>query len=153
MYDRKKRRAKAGEAESLGMALLDVAENVITGRTSIRVDRYNMEGDVVFSVPIRELGRPHIKRLQLRKLLGDRLYCDFLGELLLRRHVEKFLEYVCGKELYEVHVHSAVHEHFGAGTDMERAFFIFHVSKLSAVASAAINEALQCNESKSSSNP
>jgi len=110
------------------------------------------DGDMTFSVAVRELGFTDRDLDALKDMLQVRFYCDFIAETLLRRNVGHFMAHVAEQKWYELDVRLAAHQHYGVGIDQGRIFFIFHVSRLAEIANEEIHEVLKCQSQNKSWN-
>jgi len=113
------------------VTFLKMINAILTRRLELRLQPYpQVGGDLVFSVSLRDLGfaNPELKRLG--EMLGIRFYADVIGELIVRRNIETFLNHVSEENMYEVDAQLAVHQHYGVGITKGRVYFIFHVSRI-----------------------
>ena len=101
------------------------------------------DGDMMFSVSIRELGFANGDIDALKEMFRIRFYSDFIAETLLRRNVGHFMAMIAEEKWYELDVKLAAHQHYGVAIDRGRIFLIFHVSRLAEIANEEIHEVLK----------
>jgi len=100
------------------------------------------DGDVIFSVCFQDLGIAENEVSLVRRAFKDRFYVDFVGELLLRRHYQPFLEWLGGNDFYEIASKMARHRHFGVAIQNGRLYFRFHCSLLVETTNSGLRDIL-----------
>ena len=143
------RRKPRTHGDKVGASVVTAIRKIIGDNPAPRIeDLFRQNGNIGFSVAAIDLGGTDQNYDALCKMLNNRFYTDFLGELILRLNVHQFMDRVAEYESYELNVGLAVHEHFGVSLYDGRIFFTFHASKLAQIANEEIVEALTCPNQK-----
>ena len=99
---------------------------------NIQKIRLDLEyGDVVFDIPMDEIGLGYNEILNYKKEVFSPFFADFMGELFVRENMDKFANFLVSiDEKHCAAVNRVEHEHFGLNFKKDHFIFSFHASFL-----------------------
>jgi len=112
----------------------EIAMAVVSSRPEIRVVNVSANGDVLFVVGMTDLGL--CKGDLSHPMLTSRAFVNFVGELLVRRHIREFTTILAGVSapIYEGMVEMESHVNFGMTVDRDGIVrFQMHISLAEAI--------------------
>ena len=108
----------------------DLLARVVSVKPDIKVEDTRMDGDVIFSVKLADLGMMHSDFSS--QIMRTRFFINFVGELLVRENIEIFVETLQGldEKMYEDMVCCQQHTDFGMVIDHDEGLlrFTMHLS-------------------------
>lgn len=108
------------------------------------VGDWDENGDIKFSIGMRELGLTNQEYRQYEHELFSYFIVDFLGELIVRENLSIFVEKLQNYDIndYMIAIEDK-HKRFGIKTEKGKLVFIFHVSFLKNILTEDLRESLE----------
>ena len=90
------------------------------------------DGDITFEIEMRSLGLSYNTYLKYKKEICSDFFYNFVGELLVREHINQFAEILTNihYEAYPSIVNRFEHRRFGMDVVRDKFIFHFHISLL-----------------------
>lgn len=104
---------------------------VLANNSEIKIlnNKCNEEGDIEFEVPLYSIGLNYGKLQQYKSDISATFMINFLGELFVREHMEKFVNILTElRGNYLARVNKYEHRKFGMRLASDKLIFSFHSS-------------------------
>jgi len=108
----------------------EILADVVASRPAMQIENVNTNGDVSFLTGLTDIG---LRRSDIdNPFVMSRFFVNFIGELIVRSHIDKFSEILTGLDakLYDKIILSSRHTDFGMGVDNDKNIvrFMMHIS-------------------------
>ena len=109
------------------------------------VGDFNKEGEVTFTVLLKDFGIPYEEFKQLKEEIFSHFFVDIVGEILVRENIELFTQKLTGLDgkQYDGAVNHFEHRRFGMKIKNDIICFTFHASLIQDILTENFKDQIQ----------